>query len=279
MSLPAPNESGAGRMDPMRHGETALRRARPMLGTLVELGVSPPGEAAVPVAEAAALHAALCAALDTGWRAVAEVEAALSAFRPDGDVGRFNAAPAGARLAIGPDAAVVLQAAAALARRTGGLFDATRGTGPLGWAVAGRSLEKRTAAVRLDLGGIAKGHAVDRAVEAMAAALAGAGLPVRCWANAGGDLRVRGVALPVHLRDEDGGGARPWLVLREGALATSDFAASPGRLAGGPARARRVSVAAPRCIDCDALTKVVGLSGRVDHPAVGERGGHAWIHV
>jgi thiamine biosynthesis lipoprotein len=251
---------------------TGLRRARPGMGTLVELGVGLRSRAGAAPAWA-------LAALDAGWRAVARVEAAMSAFLPGSDVARFNAAPAGAALEVGAETAAVLRAAAALAARTGGLFDPTCGTGPRGWALRGRVLEKREAGACLDLGGIAKGHAVDRAVAAMAAALRRRGRPVRCWANAGGDLRTCGVAVPVHLRDEDGGGARPWLLLREGAVATSDFAASPGRLAGGAARARRVSVVARRCLDCDALTKVVGLSGDAAHPAVRARGGRAWIHA
>jgi len=241
-----------------------------MLGTLVELGIALP--AARPPAWARA-------ALDEGWQAVATVEAAMSAFLPDSDVARFNRAKAGSRLEVRRETATVLRAAAALQRRSGGLFDVTLGTGPGSWSMSGRVLVKGAAAARLDLGGIAKGHAVDLAVERIAAALAGRAGRMACWANAGGDLAVRGaVEMPVHLRDEEGGGARPWLLLRQGAVATSHFSASPGRLCGGPARARHVSVVGPRCLDCDALTKVVGLSGRTDHPAVLHLGGHAWIH-
>jgi thiamine biosynthesis lipoprotein len=252
------------------------RRARPALGTLVELGVRIPDRLDEPAA--AAWTAAAFAA---GWSALAAAERALSAFDPESDVGRFNAAPAGAVVPVSRATARVLRAAAALARESGGLFDVTQGTAPAGWALeehgGGARLRKRTAEVRLDLGGIAKGYAVDRAFSALAA---GVGRGGACWVNAGGDLRVHGVSVPVHLRDERRGGARPWIALHAGALATSRF--GPGarsRLAGGaPGVERHVSVASPRCLWSDALTKVVALSGQIDHPALARRGATAWLH-
>jgi len=255
-----------------------LRRARPALGTLVELGVALPAgldeEGALRWAEAV---------LAPAWRALDEVERALSAFQPGSDVARFNAAPARAELAVGHHAAEVLRVAAALARGSGGLFDVTLGSGPDGWSLdrAGGAgawrLRKVTAEVRLDLGGIAKGYAVDRAFHALRRA-AGRGA---CWVNAGGDLRVHGVALPVRLRDEAAGGAAPFLDLGEGALATSHYGpAARSRLAGAaPDAERHVVVVSPRCLWSDALTKVVALSGRVDHPLLLRHGATAWLRA
>ncbi|MGC3998892.1 MAG: FAD:protein FMN transferase [Anaeromyxobacter sp.] len=247
-----------------------LRRARPALGTLVELGYRP-GAGRAGAAEAA---------LGAAWRAIAEVERALSRFDPASELSRFNAAPAGAVLPIGADAATVLRAAAHLQRESGGLFDVSLGTGPRAWAVEaaprGDHLIKRTSEVRLDLGGIAKGHAVDRAFEVLSAH---AGPDGACWVNAGGDLRVRGACLPVELRDEQGGGTWPWLVLEDGALATSHLA--PGArsaLAGGPPVAPWVSVLAPRGLWADALTKVVAATGEAEHPLLVALGACAWIH-
>jgi len=257
-------------------GPRFARRSRPALGTLVELGIGIPEE--VPEAEAPRW---IEAALAPAWAALAAGERALSAFEAGSDVGRFNAAPAGAALPVARSTARVLRAAARLWAETGGSFDVTLGTGPGAWALEGSAaaprLRKRTASVRLDLGGIAKGHLVDRAFAALAAR---AGRGGACWVNAGGDLRVRGVSLPVHLRDERGGGARPWLALHAGALATSRF--GPGarsRLAGpGASGERHVSVASPRCLWSDALTKVVAITGRVDHPALARRRAAAWLH-
>ena len=257
-------------------GSCVARRARPALGTLVELGAVAPagmgGDALLRWADAAFAPA---------WRTLAEVEGALSAFLPASDVARFNAAPAGAELPVGAHAAAVLRAAAALGRESGGLLDVTLGTGAGAWAITigegGARLAKRSAEVRLDLGGIGKGYAVDRAFHALRRAV-GPGRGV--WVNAGGDLRASGVELPVSLRDEARGGARPFLRLRDGALATSDFsAAARARLAGaGPGAARHVTVLSPRCVWSDALTKVVALSGRADHPLVARHSAVAWLH-
>ena len=257
---------------------TVLRRARPALGTVVELGIrtSPgPRPAPGPCWQEAALAA--------GWAALAEVERALSAFLPQSDLGRFNAAPAGAGLAVRSTTAAVLRLSRALWRESGGLLDVSLGTGPEAWSLeefgGAALLCKHTADVRLDLGGVAKGHAVDRALEVMAEAAAEAAQPPACWVNAGGDLRTCGVALRVHLRDERSGGARPWIELREGAVATSDFhPRARARLVGDARRASHVSVISSRCCLSDALTKVVALSGREDHPLVLAHSARAFIH-
>lgn len=223
------------------------RRARPLLGTLVEIG-------------------AWCAddgsALEAAFAAIADVQARLSRFEAGSDVSRFHALPAGAAIALSDDGVAVLRAAAELQQASGGLFDITQGSGPDAWRLLGRRLHKLDGGVRLDLGGIAKGHAVDRAV----AALRDCGIDSG-WVNAGGDLRAFGEAeLPVRLRDEAAGGVREFARLSDGALATS-------LLAG-----RHVSVAAPSCLWADALTKVVALSGDASHPALAARGARGFVH-
>ena len=113
----------------------------------------------------------------------------------------------------------------------------------------------------IDLGGIAKGFAVDLAVEAMRRAGAISGL-----VNAGGDLRVFGArAWPVWLRN--GSGTAHELLLQDCALAASDPAApgSPpehrgyyaGRQHGAGRQFAAVAVLAPNAAVADALTKVL----------------------
>ncbi|HEX4381523.1 MAG TPA: FAD:protein FMN transferase [Myxococcales bacterium] len=243
--------------------ERLLRRARPALGTLVELG------ARVPAAEEA------FAAFAKAWGALDSVERALSAFDPRSDISRFNSAGQGASISIGFETLFVLREALELFRQSEGLFDITQGTGPADWSIGDDArLHKHSAPVRIDLGGIGKGHAVDRAFETLHAALNGA----PCWVNAGGDLRVAGLDLPVHLRDEDGGGARPWMMLSDGALATSWFGPGARSRLTGISQARHVSVAAPRCLHSDALTKVVAIYGRIDAPILTRHGATAWLH-
>jgi thiamine biosynthesis lipoprotein len=219
------------------------------------------------------------------------VQARMSVFEADSDLGRSHALPAGTPVPLHPWTAEVLQHAQALHTHTAGLFDVAQGSGR--WCVlptlaphedmtegAALSLVRLDEATRLDLGGIAKGFAVDRAVQAALAAGAQA-----VWVNAGGDVRVHGASLAVSLRDEQHGGVRPWLTLEDGAVATSDFTLgararlhAPGRAVG----ARHVSVAAPQCMLADALTKVVAAVGQADDPMVREllalHGAQAWLH-
>jgi thiamine biosynthesis lipoprotein len=238
------------------------RRARPMLGTLVEISV----DACAPEG-----------CLDQAFAALADVQAALSRFDDRSDITRFAMLPAGKALTVREDTAAVLQLAAALHQESDGLFDITLGSGPEAWSIVGRVLRKHRSGVTFDLGGIGKGHAVDRAVSSLQAHGVQAG-----WVNAGGDLRVFGEAeLPVAVRDEALGGARPFIALRDGALATSRYAVGSrchlsSRLPGEVSA--HCSVAAPQCVWADALTKVVALSGDLRHPLLERQGAHAWWH-
>jgi thiamine biosynthesis lipoprotein len=114
----------------------------------------------------------------------------------------------------------------------------------------------------LDLGGIAKGYAVDCAIEALLTAGCAAGL-----VNAGGDLRLFGAQRETILLRHPEGACEP-LSLENTALAVSDAdsrqrpAEHRGyylrRIAGGAAR-RFAAVLAPTAAVADALTKCVLL--------------------
>lgn len=227
-----------------------MRRAQPWLGTLVEAGVTGAGNAAT--------------AIDAAFAAVARAERLMSRQRGDSDLGRLNTAAPHDAVPVDPDTARVLARARALHAQTRGAFD----PGGLGAASCGFDLDEtiawRTdARARISLDGIAKGHAVDAAVEAMRAAGADAG-----WVNAGGDLRAFGnLSLPVRLRL---GATGRDIIVSNSALASSEFgdarpprATSTLRAHGG----RRpcvlgAAVIAPECWIADALTKVVTVMGR-----------------
>lgn len=244
---------------------TAWRRARPLLGTLVEIG---------------ACGAEAAAAVEAAFALVAQLQAQLSRFEAGSEIARFNALPCGEGLAVGAHAQAVLGAARHLHGATAGRFDITLGRGGDGWTLDGPWLAKRSAGVTLDLGGIAKGHAVDIATECLRAHGCGAG-----WVNAGGDLRAYGdLTLWLQLRDEAHGGTRPWGRLQDGACATSCYGAGcRSRLAGGveetagAAQVRRhLSVLAPCCLWADALTKVAALDR--GHPVMRELGARVVWH-
>jgi thiamine biosynthesis lipoprotein len=147
---------------------------------------------------------------------------------------------------------------------------------------------RKLAAGWVDLGGIAKGYAVDLAI----AALQQHGVDSAC-VNAGGDLRAIGVApWQVAVRaahDPASAGAR--LLLRDAALATSaNYFSAPrrdpdaevsalvdGRNARPLAGAHSVTVRAPSCAVADALTKVVMATGHARHPCLSAYGADAFI--
>ena len=273
-----------------------IRRAQPWLGTLVDITIFD----ALPDADA---HGA--AALAFGD--VALVHRLMSFHDPASDVSRLNLAAPGAVLAVDPHTWQVLHLAQRVAAASGGIFNIACAPQLVAWdclpAPAGAAprflpgLEvlrceaggavRKTAPGWIDLGGIAKGYAVDLAI----AALRRAGIAAAC-VNAGGDLRVIGAdPLPVAIRaprQAQTAGAR--IMLRDAALATSAsyFSAKAwqggtvsalldgrdGRALGGAAS---VSVRAPLCATADALTKVVLGSGDARHPALAEFGASAFI--
>jgi thiamine biosynthesis lipoprotein len=129
--------------------------------------------------------------------------------------------------------------------------------------VASRSVVCRVP-LAVDLGGIAKGYAIDRAIEALRAAGCRSGV-----VNAGGDLRVYGRSESVLLRHVDG--ACLPVRLHSAALAVSDLDLDarqrPAEHQGyyrrsGPAapRGRYAAVVAARAAVADALTKCVLLA-------------------
>ena len=262
----------------------SVRRARPLLGTVVEIVAQPSPDAA--------------AAVEDAFRAVEQVQRLMSFHDPESDVSRINAAAPGAEVWVDGLTYDVLRVALELAHRSAGCFDVAcaaalveRGFLP---ARCGHddAMDPRGPAIELlpghrvrwqrkgliDLGGIAKGFAVDRAVAAMRAY----GLPGGV-VNAGGDLRCFGEPQPIHVRHPEAPTQFVYLgQLRDAALATSCgyFAAARAggrqsdplvdpRLNACVAWEKSVSVAAQTCMLADALTKVVRLSPRAPEILLG----------
>lgn len=254
-----------------------ISRARPLLGTLVEISVAG--------FEEEAAHRAI----DRGFAAVAEIHALMSFHKADSDVSRLNAhGLSGVR--VDPHTRTVLLRAQEIAEHSDGLFDVTAAAHLVSWgflpapasthppesAASWRDIVIEDDIVRflkplwIDLGGIAKGYAVDRAMIAM-------DLPahVQAVVNAGGDLRVAGPhPEPVLLRSALITDAVPLVEIADGALASSSghehqrpFHGSfvgphVGRAGISVGTNRFVSVAAHDCLTADALTKVVLAAGR-----------------
>lgn len=254
-----------------------LTRCQPLLGTLVEV--------TVPEASAGALGSA--------FAAIAQVQAHMSFHAADSDLALLRNSRPGEAVEVAPETIEVLRIALKLYRETKGLFDVTVGRElvrggflpqPEGLTAAhcsGTSAdieivdERRVGCHKpmlIDLGGIAKGFAVDQAVAALQAAGVSEGL-----VNAGGDLRMFGARdWTVRLRDGDGT-VRESIALADCAIASSANAASSHRRLGrlrtphiGAGRApvsvpTRVSIIADRCVIADALTKVAIAAPAVAH--------------
>ena len=266
-----------------RSGE--LRQARPLLGTIVELVADGLGEKAAR------------AAMADAFATVAEVQRRMSYHDPASTLSRINREAARGAVDVDEWTFAVLSAAAEMHRVSGGVFDVTvapplealgflPATGALP-SVAGfedvelrpdRTVRFHRPGLRIDLGGIAKGFAVDQAV----AGLQRSGVP-RGLVNAGGDLRVFGdEPFPVAIRHHENPRATLTTVaLSNAALATSAhyFADRlvPGSTAGPiidpqtGAQARRIrsaSVRADSAMLADALTKVVMLAGEAVLPVL-----------
>jgi thiamine biosynthesis lipoprotein len=272
-----------------------MRRAQPWLGTLVEITIA-------DALDDADLHLAF----DRAFEAIAATHRLMSFHDPDSDVSRINRAAPAASIIVDARSARVLAAALALSEQSEGVFNplcASRlvewdylpaPSGPVPeWGTPASVLELRGCQVIkhapawIDLGGIAKGQAVDAA----AAALAASGIQSGCI-NAGGDLLAFGAdAWPVLVRDPAHPGAAGYAIeVRDCALATSAIYFSRKEHKGRPCsallhgregwpvlRAASVSVSARSCMMADALTKVVAATGDVHHPALEKHGAAAYL--
>lgn len=251
-----------------------LRRAQPWLGTLV--GIEAAGLPAEPLARA----------VDRAFAAVARVHRAMSVHEPGSELSRLNRRAHAGPVRVSGHLWQVLRAACRMSALTGSLFDVTIAPTLARWgylprtqalpASPGNWRDIRLHADRtvtfarplhIDLGGIAKGYAVDLAI----ATLRLAGVPRAC-VNAGGDLRFYGrEPREIAVRDP-AGGLRLLAPLREGAIATTCVADTRQERAGAwrsplvdPrsgrafARADSVTVLARTCLSADALTKPVAL--------------------
>ena len=265
-----------------------LRRARPLLGTVVEIET-------VGLAEGDA-HAAI----DTAFAVVEEVQRRMSFHDPASTLSRLNRLAGIETVRVDPWTFEVLRFAREMYCVSGGLFAPTiapllvaRGflpphspTGPESRVArfdqvqlsADCLVRFHDPAVCLDLGGIAKGFAVDQAVTALRDAGASCGL-----VNAGGDLRAFGdQSFDVSIRHPDAPGTALTVVsLNDASLATSahyfaervvpgaKFAPIFHPHTGTPARAvRGATVRAPTAMSADALTKVVMLGGKAALPVL-----------
>lgn len=232
---------------------------------------------------------------------VAELEDRWSRFRPESDVSRLNRA-SGEPVVVHPTTVALVEQAVAWWEATNGLFDPTvlealetagydrdraTGHGPIGAGAptpgcAGILLDHEHATVqlppgvRIDLGGIGKGHIADLLANELAHLPGG-------LIDLGGDVRVWGTppegrGWPIEVEDLRDGSQLALLGLHDGALATSTtlrrrWTDDEGRAAhhlidprtGRPAHGQvvTVSVAAGNVVAAEVLAKAAIVAGSV----------------
>lgn len=259
-------------------GKALHKRAQPWLGTLVEAGFYLP-----EASRHSNCDAFMTTAFKAAFAACRRVHLAMSPALLASDISRFNRAPAGSMITCDPWTIRVLMLATRLQEASAGLFDITQGSGSFR-CTGTQYVIKEAGGTRLNTGGIAKGFAVDRMVTTLRAHGIKSG-----YVNAGGDLRVFGeLDWPILRRQSNHQPVAAPFSLHQGSVASSVFADGLSPFHGdaliNPAMRNicrkniGVSVAAPRCVFADALTKVVALTGNLHHPALQAFHASAWVH-
>jgi thiamine biosynthesis lipoprotein len=191
-------------------GASEVRRSRLLLGTVVEITALGPD------------RDLLEGAVSDAFAEMERIEQLMSPHIEGSDVARLS--KAGTPQPVSPETAAVLRLGLHLAAQSDGAFDLTLGRLKELWAIEGESPQvpdresvedalrdigpqalrleaslvvKSSPDLQIDLGGIAKGYAIDRAIFL----LSDAGIEFAS-VNAGGDMRLLG----------DRGGERPWRI-------------------------------------------------------------------
>jgi thiamine biosynthesis lipoprotein len=261
----------------------SVRRARPLLGTFVE------------IASVGAARGETACAIEAAFDAVANVHRLMSFHDPASDVSRLNREASVHNVAVHPWTYRVLETAVALQRESNGTFDVAvapvlqklgrlpRHGDETEFAAVGASncdaiellhdghVRFRDRSVRIDLGGIAKGFAVDRAVDVLRARDQWHGV-----VNAGGDLAAFGPRQQaIHIRDpREPRRSLCRVTIEDTALASSGRSFDPfeaAHVSSAPVidpvtqapttDVIGATVRAPSCMIADALTKIVMISG------------------
>lgn len=257
-------------------------RCKPLLGTFVEIstedGVNSP-------------HA-----IEAAFSSIEQVQLLMGFHNPESELSQINARSYLKPVRIHPWTAEVLTIAQEIYRQSDGVFNCGIGHRLVEAGLLPKHLTididvfggiedllflesdlvSSHLPLCLDLGGIAKGYAVDRAIDALQAAGIRSGS-----VNAGGDMRVFGrEAQVIQIRNP----SNPHELIQvgsmqEGAIATSSLYFS--KRDGGSKSymvnplnqdhikfSESYSVIAPVCVYADALTKVVSITGNTNHPCL-----------
>jgi len=257
-------------------------RCKPLLGSFVEIRIedeSPPLKA-----------------LDEAFLAIEQVQSLMGFHNADSELSQINARSYLEPIRIHPWTAEVLAIAKEVNLQSQGVFNCGIGHRLVEAGLLPRhcklidysfggiehlqfiepSLVQSSSPLCLDLGGIAKGYAVDKAAEALIThgiqtGSVNAGGDIRVFGNRSQDIQIRNPSKPHELIQIGS--------MKVGAIATSSlyFANRNTSLASfivNPLNqeylefSESYSVIASRCVHADALTKVVSISKNTRHPCL-----------
>lgn len=275
----------------LRADSFRVARARYAMGTILEIEAlgTDVGQAEAGVAAA--------------FRAVDDVEARLSNWRPESEMSRANT---GRPISLSPATWGSLTRAFALARETGGAFDPTVGAvtradpgrahpDAVGWQKArldprARTISFAVAGAAIDTGGFAKGEALDRAI----AALRAHGIEA-ARLNFGGQISLFGTSCPaarhrdfdtVSIAEPRAGSGRELgrFSVEDRSVSTSGQSERPGHIVDPSSGAAvtfagSVTVVADTGTRADALSTALFVLGPARGIAFADRRGIAALYV
>jgi thiamine biosynthesis lipoprotein len=206
-----------------------------MMGTFVEIGVH------------GKQNSNRLAAIEQAFLKINEIDQLMSFHHPTSDLSRLNLAPVKQWIMVSAKTLRVLKLSLKLQKKSDGIFNVAIAQSLVNWnllpgvsrtlsfrnfanpafEIKGKKVRKLTLN-KIDLGGIAKGFAVDQACSILQRNLKG----ISGYVNAGGDLRVFGRRIhKIHIRGEKKAtGNFAVINLKNASIATSSsdsFAVSP----------------------------------------------------
>lgn len=257
-------------------------RCKPLLGTFVEISTENGGHSLY--------------AIEMAFTAIQQVQSLMGFHDPDSELSQINARSYLEPIPIHSWTAEVLAIAKEIHIKSQGIFNCGVGHRLVEAGLLPRhvslddhsfggiedlrfikpNLVQSKPPLCLDLGGIAKGYAVDKAVEILLANNIQSGS-----VNAGGDMRVFGnLTQDIQIRNP----SKPHELIQIGKMKVGAIATSSLYFAKRDADAKSYivnprnhehiefsesySVIANECVYADALTKVVSISGNAQHPCL-----------
>ncbi|MCB9029588.1 MAG: FAD:protein FMN transferase [Deltaproteobacteria bacterium] len=224
-----------------------IRRAKPLLGTIVEISLF----------SDLVNKETLLSYSEQAFACIRKVQALMSFFDSNSEVSFLNRSLPGEQIDLSPETFTVLKAAEQMYKLSQGAFDIlchSRKQYPNASLVLSENCAIKSDPFLVDLGGIAKGYAVDHAASLLITS------GISGIINAGGDIKFFGeLSFPLTIRAPNFDGNNIEVgTFKNCSVATSAFDLNTDSICS-------ISVIADRCMIADALTKALAHSHKATH--------------